>query len=431
MKGLAPLLVALAAAASPVSGPATDDSLVARIAAAAPGAVVVVSGGDHRGPFVIDKPLRLHGQGGATLRGDGLTHVVAVRAADVEVTGFVIRGSGRRLADDHAAIHVTGSRAWIHGNQIVDTLHGIYVRKADDCRIENNVILGDGTRGRASDPIVKALKPGENELCDIENIADRRGNGIHLWSSVGHRISGNTIRGTRDGIYFSFADRTHVQGNRISEVRYGLHYMYSDENVFEDNVFSENSAGAALMSSQGLVLRGNRFIANRSHRAYGLLLHTVEHTVIEDNEIAGNTLGLFMENGNGNTVRGNRIAANYVGLRASDSTADSRFFENAFGGNIHPVETSGANAANAWSVGGRGNHWEGAVSLDLNRDGIADVAHRETDLFGPWRRSFPVIGLLSASPGERLLRFIHSRLAIPGVPGINDPRPLTTITPKP
>ncbi|HEX2862397.1 MAG TPA: NosD domain-containing protein, partial [Lacunisphaera sp.] len=268
------------------------------------------------------------------------------------------------------------------------------------------------------------LQPGEAELCDVESAQDRRGNGIHLWNSKDHVIAGNTIQGTRDGIYFSFADSTVVRRNTFSRVRYGLHYMYSDDNTFEENAFTENAAGSALMYSKGIVLRGNRFHANRSHRAYGILFQSVDDTRVEDNDIEGNTLGFYLENSNNVVVRGNRLTGNYVGLRVSDSTSGGRFFENRFRGNVHPVETNGANRANAWSVGGRGNFWEGALALDLNRDGIADVPHRESDLFGPWRRSFPAIGLLSASPGERLLRFIHSRLALPGVPGVTDPHPL-------
>jgi nitrous oxidase accessory protein len=314
-------------------------------------------------------------------------------------------------------------------------LHGIYVRKANDCQILDNVIIGDGAANDLiSDPVISGLKAGDaasGELCAAPDAQDRRGNGIHLWNSSGHLIAGNEVRGTRDGVYFSFTERTCVRENRISRVRYGLHYMYSNDNVFERNVFSENAAGAALMYSRRLVLRQNRFVSNRSHRAYGLLMQSIDDTRVEENALEGNTLGLFLENGNNNTFRGNRIAGNYVGLRVSDSTADTRFFENTFSGNIHPIETTGGNTANLWAVAGRGNRWDDASSLDLNRDGIADLPHREPDLFGVWRRSFPAIGLLSASPGERLLRLIHSRLSLPGIPGITDPRPLTLITPTP
>lgn len=421
------LLGVVAAVAGVVHAGTPGDDLRARLARAEPHATLVVSAGEYDGPFVIERPVRLSGEPGATLRGDGRGHVVAIRAADVELAGFVIRGSGRDLSSDHAAIHITGDRAIVRSNRIVDMLHGIYVRRANECRIESNVITGDGAIAAGiADPLAAGLKPGDSELCDLETVADRRGNGIHLWNSAGHVIRDNAIRGTRDGVYFSFTDGTVVAHNRVSQVRYGLHYMYSDANTFEENLFTDNAAGAALMYSQGLVLRRNRFVANRSHRAYGLLLQSVDDTRIEENLIAGNTLGIFLENNNRNQLTGNHLTGNYVALRVSDSTADCRFSANRFAGNLHPVETSGANQANRWSADGRGNAWEGAMVLDLDRDGIADVPHREPDLFGAWRRTFPAIGLLSASPGERLLRFIHSRLALPGVPGITDPHPLAT-----
>jgi nitrous oxidase accessory protein len=420
-------LSALALLAS--AGQATPgDELRERIAAAAPGATIQVAAGRYDGPFVLEKPVHLVGASGAALEGNHTGNVVTIRAADVELSGFVIRGSGRDLGADNAAVHVSAPRAVIRGNHVFDILHGIYLKKAEDCRIIDNVVVGDGAVGdEISDPVISGMKAGDaatGELCGAPLALDRRGNGIHIWKSAGAEIAGNEIRGTRDGVYFSFARQTHVTGNTITRVRYGLHYMYSDENTFEGNVFSDNAAGAALMYSKHLVLRANRFVGNRSQRAYGLLLQSIDDTVIEENVISGNTLGLFLENGNRDVVHANRITANYVGLRISDSTVDSTVSDNTFAGNVPPVETSGANEANAWTAGGRGNRWDNAVTLDLNHDGIADVPHFEPDLFGETRRAFPAIGLLSASPGERLLRWISSRLALPGMPGITDPKPL-------
>ncbi|OAM90050.1 right-handed parallel beta-helix repeat-containing protein [Termitidicoccus mucosus] len=430
---LAALAAGAAHSAFGAASPSPGDALRDRIRAAAPGETLLVPPGDYDGPFVIEKPLRLLASPSGSpviLRGDRRTHVVAIRAPDVELAGFTLRGSGRDLSADHAAIHISAPRAFIHGNRILDSLHGIYVRKAAGCRIEDNVILGDGALAAAiADPLAAGLRPGESELCEIESVQDRRGNGIHLWNSAGHLIGGNTISGTRDGIYFSFTDDTQVRHNTITGVRYGLHYMYSDGNTFEGNLFTGNAAGSALMYSKGLVLRANRFAANRSHRAYGLLFQSVDDTLVEDNLIEGNTLGFYLENSNENTIRANRILNNHVGLRVNDSTRGTVFSENTFSGNIHPVETSGRNAANTWAANGRGNRWEGALALDLDRDGVADLPHREPDLFGPWRRRFPAIGLLSASPGERLLRLIHGRLALPGVSGITDPAPLTAAPP--
>lgn len=409
-------------------GNSSGDVLRRQIAEAAPGAVLNVPAGDYAGPFVIEKPLHLLGAPGAILRGDGTGNVVTIRAADVELAGFLVRGSGRSLSDDNAAIHISGARAVIRDNRVLDMLHGIYVRKADGCRILRNVVLGDGaSRDAIDDPLRSGLNPADaasGEFCAEPLSQDRRGNGIHLWNSSGHLIEGNIIRGTRDGVYFSFTKKTVVRGNRVERVRYGLHYMYSDDNEFDGNTFTENAAGAALMFSKRLVLRGNRFVSNRSQRAYGLLLQAIDDTSIESNRIEGNTLGLYVENSNNLSISRNRVAGNYVGLRLSDSTQGARIFENDFSGNIHPIDTSGTNSANVWAVAGRGNHWDGEVALDLNRDGIADVPHHEPDLFGGWRRSFPAIGLLSASPGEQLVRFVHRRIALPGIPGVTDPRPL-------
>ncbi len=404
------------------------NALRARLVAAEAGAVVVVAAGVYAGPIVLDRPVKLRGEAGAVLDGGGVGHVVEVTAPDVEVSGFLIRNSGRNLGADNAAVHVTGDRVVIKSNRIANSLHGIYVRRAQDGVLADNVILGDGAAVTAvSDPLVRGLVPGQDELCGVPSPQDRRGNGIHLWNSAGFLVTGNTITGTRDGVYFSFTDRTRVENNTITGVRYGLHYMYSDENVFVRNTFRDSAAGAALMYSNHLELRENHFLANRSQRAYGLLLQSVDDTLIAGNRIEGNTLGLYLENANANRVKANVIAANYVGVRVSDSSAANVFAGNRFVQNLHPVETSGTNAANAWSEDGRGNHWEGVLTLDLDHNGVADVPHHEVDLFGRLRRDFPAIGLLSASPGERLLRFIQGRIGLSRRARVTDPAPLVSL----
>lgn len=417
----AALLLTATAGASP------GDELRARLAAAAPGATLIVDAGFYDGPFVIEKTIHLIGLPGAILRGDRRTHVVDVTAPDVEITGFVIRGSGLDLSADHAGVHVTADRAMIHNNRIIDNLHGVYVRKATACRIEHNVIRGATTAepDEIDDPLARPIRPGQGELCGAGLSQDNRGNGIHLWNSSGHVIADNDIADTRDGIYFSFTDRVDVHDNSIARVRYGLHYMYSDNNTFERNTFTASAAGAALMYSKGLRLSANHFVGNRGQRAYGLLFQSVDDTEVISNLIEGNTLGLYLENSNNVAIRANRIAHNYIGLRINDSTRDCVLTGNSFAGNLHPVETNGTNTANTWSVDGTGNHWDGALSIDLDHDGIGDVPHREVDLFGRWRRTFPAIGLLSASPGERLLRLIRGRLTPPGEgKSIGDDHPL-------
>ena len=91
---------------------------------AADGATIEVPAGLYRGPFTIERAVRLHAAGPAHLRGDGRTHTVEIRAADVVLDGFEISGSGLDLGRDHAAVHVSGARAVIVNNRIHDALHG-------------------------------------------------------------------------------------------------------------------------------------------------------------------------------------------------------------------------------------------------------------------------------------------------------------------
>ncbi len=402
--------------------------LQGQLAVAPDGAVIDVPPGEYQGPFVIERRVHLRGGGRATLRGDKTTHVVAVRAPDVVIEGFAVRDSGLDLGKDHAAIHVTAPRAVIRDNHITHSLHGVYVRQADDVRVEGNTIIGASTIIEKVDPATLRPTPGAGELCEIGLDQNRRGNALHFWNSSGHVIARNVVRDTRDGVYFSFVDRSEVRDNDIARVRYGLHYMYSDDNHFAGNVFHDNAAGAALMFSTGIVLERNRFMANRSHRAYGLLFQTVDNTEVRANRIVGNTVGLFIDGGHENRFVDNRVAANHLGVRVSDSSDANTFAGNTFAGNLHTVETTGGRASSRWSSDGRGNHWDNAMRLDLDRNGIGDLPHRELDVFGPLRRPFPAIGLLIGSPGERLLRFVHARIALPGMHGVTDPVPLIEAT---
>ena len=228
-------------------------------------------------------------------------------------------------------------------------------------------------------------------------------------------IRGNEISDTRDGIYFSFTNNSRVENNLVHHVRYGLHYMYSDGNVFENNTFSENAAGAAIMFSKELVVRGNRFVNNRGHRAYGLIFQSSDRSTLERNEITENAVGLSFNQCNANKIVANRVTHNYIGLRVGSNSDDNQFTENIFVRNLHPVETGGSDVSGTrWSVNGVGNFWDDGFELDLDRDGINDLPHRELDLFGVLRRDFPAIAFLSDSPALKLLRFAHERAALPG-----------------
>ena len=406
--------------------PTNAATLQERVDAAAPYDTLRLEAGIHAGPITISKPLTLIGEKNAEIRGNGTGKVITVAAADVTLTGLRVTGSGLSLMDDEAAIFVTGNRVRIENNVIADSLHGIYLKKVVDAQILQNRIEGKTTLSVSTESVEKTIGQSE-ENCDTALVANRRGNGIHQWNCERTTIRGNEITEARDGIYFSFTNNCLVEENLIHHVRYGLHYMYSDNNVFLNNTFTENAAGAAIMFSKGLVVRGNRFVNNRGHRAYGLIFQSSDGSKLEQNEVTANAVGLSFNQCNNNEITGNTVTQNYIGFRFGSNSSGNQFRENIFSRNLHPVETGGSDVSeNRWAVNGVGNFWDSDLEVDLDRDGINDLPHRELDSLGILRRDFPVVAFLSESPALKLLRFANARAAIPGLSAIEDPTPLTS-----
>ncbi len=422
MTGGAAAMAAFAFLGMAISG--ISATLQERIDQAPPHSSIHVEAGVYAGPITISKSVELVGEPGAGIRGNGKGRVVTISGDQVTLRGFHISGSGVNLSNDDAAVYVTGNNATVEDNQIDDSLHGVYLKKVQGARVLRNTITGKTTLSMPAKPVTEAIVADSAENCSADLNINERGNGIHFWNSNGNKIEGNTIAETRDGIYFSFTNSTLVRNNTIQRVRYGLHYMYSDNNTFLNNTFTENAAGAAMMFSKNLLVRGNHFIANRGSRAYGMLLHSVDNTRIESNDLNANTIGIYLENCNGNVLIGNVVKNNYIGVRLSTSSDGNVFSRNAFAGNMHPAELSGQSASNRWAVGGVGNHWQDTDAIDFNGDGIGDLPHREPDLLGDLRRPFPLVGLLSGSPGLDLLGFAHQHVALSDEQAIKDPAPL-------
>jgi nitrous oxidase accessory protein len=372
------------------------------VASAAAGDTLLFETGQHAGLLLIDRRLTLMGEPGARLDGGRRGTVITVRADSVRIEGLAITGSGRSLDRDEAAIKLercTGCR--IARNVITDPLHGIYLLESHGVTIEGNAITG------AADL--------------LESV---RGNGIHLFSSTGNRIESNRIRGTRDGIYFSFASGNHVAGNDVSEVRYGLHYMYSDDNAFDRNEFTRNAAGAAIMFSKRIAFRDNSFSRHVGYRAYGILLQTAEDVVAERNRIEGNLTGLFLDGAVRNEFRGNSISGNGIGIDLMASAEGNRFTGNIVVDNRVAVRKVLGAGVNEWDDGHRGNFWGDAAVFDLDGDGLGDRPYRVGDTFTALASQRPALELFSGTLAARALGWAEEAFPVFEVPRVEDRRPL-------
>lgn len=388
---------------APTKAQQAAGSLQARIDAAARGGTVVVPPGVHAGALRITQPLVLLGQPGAVIDGAGRGPAVLVEADSTVIRGVTVRHSGRSLTDDEAAIKLVGCvRCVVADNHIEESLHGIYLLESHGVRVTGNTIVGNARLAEAA-----------------------RGNGIHLFNSTANHIAGNTIRGTRDGIYFSFASGNNVEGNDVARVRYGLHYMYSDDNIFRDNRFTRSAAGAAIMFSRRITFERNLFAEHVGYRAYGILLQTAYEVDARHNRIEGNLVGLFLDMSENNTFRENAIVGNGTGVDLIPSAENNTFVDNIIASNRVAVRQAKGGGHNTWAVAGRGNYWGDRSVFDLDGDGVGDRAYRVGDPFSSLAALRPVLEIFAGTPAARALAWAEEAFPVFDLPRAQDPAPLT------
>ena len=404
-------------------GAAEVSPLQARLDAAGPGETVVVGSGVYRGDLLIDKPVRLVGQGRPVLEGSGTGSVIRVRAADVVIEGLEIDGLGRGdLGRDPSGIHVSAPRATIRGCLIRRALFGIgwVIAGAAGGQFWGGSLCGGPGLGAPPPPPhgariertvirgVKGLEPGE------------KGSGIHVWNTDGFRLTDNQVFDARDGFYIQSSPHGYVARNLASEVRYGLHYMFSDDNLFEGNVFQFADAGTALMYSKRITFRRNQFLHNRGFASVGLLFKACDDVLAEDNLIADNARGIFLEGSYRNIFRRNIVAESDTAVVLYDSCGGVQFEGNSFVSNLTPLTLVGRRTDTRFA----GNYWSDNDETDLDGDGRTDRPYRLSNVFDHLRGNLTAADLFAQGLGARVLAAAERTFPVLAPILVEDPSPL-------
>lgn len=398
LRGVAALVVsaplALAAATWTVN---PGESIQPVIERAAAGDVVEVRRGHYAGNLLIAKPLTLRGLQRPTISGGLQGDTIRVTSPDVTIEGLIVRDSGDSLLKQNAGIYITpGShRAVVRHNDLVYNLFGLWIEKANDVRVERNLIVGKR-----------------------EYASSQRGNGVQLYNTTGARIEGNHISFVRDALYVDVSHHAVFRGNRLHHSRYGTHYMNSYHNLWEDNDTYFNRGGLALMEVRNQVVRNNRAWGNSDH---GIMLRTLQDSLIENNVVAGNTRGFFIYDVEYAELRGNLVVNNKVGVHLAAGSTRNRIEGNDFVANREQVRYVGARDE-TWGAES-GNHWGNYLGWDRDGDGYGDVRYEANDLVDRlvWRH--PGARLLFASPAVQALRLVSQQFPVLRVPSVVDPKP--------
>ena len=385
------------------------DSLARALASAAPGDLLVLAAGDHRGNFTVEKSVTLAGADGARVVGDGSGQVLVIDAPGVVVRNLQVTGSGLKLETEDSGIFVTkkGRGARIEGNRLQGNLIGVYLKGARDAEVIGNVIEGR-----------QDLRMNE------------RGNGVQIWNAPGAVVAGNDIRYGRDGIFVTTSKNNRFQDNRLRDLRFAVHYMYTNKSEIIGNRSENNHVGYAIMYSNRLQMRGN---ASQGDRDHGILLNYANGSDIAGNSVSGGAHKcVFIYNANKNDISRNRFEGCDIGIHFTAGSERNGISGNAFLGNRTQVKYVGTRHVE-WSDAGRGNYWSDNTSIDLDGDGVADQPYRPNDLVDQivWRH--PLAKLLLNSPATQLLRWSQSAFPalLPG--GVTDSFPLSALpeTPAP
>jgi nitrous oxidase accessory protein len=362
------------------------------------GETVEVPPGRWPGPVVIEKSLILQGTGGIIDGGLSGT-VVRVNAPGARLLDVQVKGSGDELQGPDACVWIGPKAvgAAVIGSELTDCLFGIWVHEARGVILQDNVVVGRTDLGHRSN----------------------RGNGIHLFDSSELRVVGNTVRGSRDGIYVSATEDSLIEGNQLSDVRYGLHYMYSYDNVIRGNVARRNTAGMALMGSNNLLVVGNIATDNDKH---GLLFRDMQYSTIRGNVVEHNGEGLFFFSSLDNVIEGNRIAHNDVGARVWAGTERNVVRGNHFVANRQQVFYVAA-TDQTWGDAEAGNTWSDYLGWDQDGDGRGDRPYRLDTFVAGLIYRYPAAALLLASPAMEILTQLQSRMPLLRTPAIVEEAP--------
>lgn len=317
--------------------------------------VIIKSGSYAEGNIIIDKSIKIIGEGEPVIDGRNDSEIFTVTANNVTISNLIIKNSGISYLKENAGIRLESvENCIISNNKFINNFFAVYLAKSANCLIEDNHI--EGRKGRETNS----------------------GNGIHLWYCRDILISKNKIFNHRDGIYFEFVRNGRISSNYSEgNLRYGLHFMFSDSCEYRENTFVKNGAGVAVMYTKNVLMEKNKFEHNWGTASYGILLKDISDSKIIHSEFFENTVGIFMEGCNRVTIEKNNFRKNGWAVKLRANSMGNFFYDNNFITNSFDVSTNSRQNFNTFER----NYWSNYSGYDLNKDGFGDVPFRPVTMF--------------------------------------------------
>jgi parallel beta-helix repeat protein len=296
------------------------------------GDTIIVRAGVYYENVIVDKQLKIRGEGSSVTFVDGGGEdkdVFYVISDHVEISGFTIRNSSFPFS-------------------------GVELAGADFCVLYDNVFRDCGGSGielrkmqgnmvQDNDEIGVELRYSSNNIISGNNISNNWRGGIELRHSSNNVISGNNISNNGNGIYLRYSSNNVISGNNIISNKWeGIELEESDNNIITDNFFLED--GLILSSSYQNIVNNNTvnhkpliYLERRSDMVVdldagqvilvdcgnitvqnqnisktdvGIQLWATDNCIIKSNNISNNLNGIMLCGSIYNTILGNNIISN-------------------------------------------------------------------------------------------------------------------------
>lgn len=282
-------------------------------------------------------------------------NIMSVESDSVVIRNITFKNVQISYVEDNAAIKVKVRKGiTVDHCTVLDGMFGIYLSKAEDCRVTNNTLIASADSEANS------------------------GNGVHCWTSRNVLIANNKVIGHRDGIYLEFMRHGTVVNNYCERnLRYGLHFMFSDSCSYRKNTFTKNGAGVAVMYTKYVQMFDNTFLLNWGPSTYGLLLKDITDSHIKNNRFEQNSIAVYSEGANRILFEHNVFDRNGYALRMLGNCDNNTVTDNTFNGNTFDVTTNSRVSTNHFSK----NYWSEYDGYDLDRNGFGDVPFHPVRLY--------------------------------------------------
>ncbi len=370
-----------------------------------PYSTIYVGPGVYREHIVIDKPVKILGEGFPVLDGELRgTLIMIENVRDVYISGLKIINSGRAYSTEDAGIRIdNSSNVAIYGNIFDNIFFGILVKESYNVSIENNSITG------------------------IEEyyLSDRQ-HGIYTWYSSRVVVRNNVFTNVKDGIYNDHNYNTLIENNIFRYGRYGVHLMYSQNYTIRNNSITGYVAGMALMYSKNITVQYNWIYFNRvGGIGEGIFIPESDDVYVEYNWIIGNVFGLNIRYipytpGKMAVIRYNVIAFNYIGI-SFDPDSSAYIYGNDFIENIQNVRYIGYRPSGTrWynETLKLGNYWSDVTAYDMDEDGTVDVPYTSTDPLYQYFVTHRELSIFYFSPSYYILNIMFKYSFTPRFEGV-------------